>query len=845
MEALTKMSGLFFCAKHSISRTLCTFVLSQKRTTMKVSYSWIKEYLNIDLAPVKCAEVLTDTGLEVEGIHEVESIKGGLKGLVIGEVLTCEQHPNADRLRKTTVNIGEEVLEIVCGAPNVAAGQKVVVATIGTILYDDKGDSFKIKKGKIRGEVSMGMICGSDEIGMGGAHDGIMVLDTEAMPGTLASSYFKLESDTVFEIGLTPNRSDAMGHIGVALDLKAGMAAQGKKLELCKPSIDAFKVDNTNLEIDVEVEDYNLCPRYAGVSMSNIKVAESPEWLRRRLEAIGVNPINNIVDITNYVLHETGNPLHAFDASKVKGNKIVVQTLAKDTSFVSLDEQERKLDISDLMICNAEEPMCIAGVFGGLDSGVSSKTTSIFLEAAYFNPVSVRKTAKRHALNTDASFRFERSVNPNTVIYALKRAALLIKEIAGGEISSEVIDLYPNPISNFEVTFNYQNCDRLIGEAIDRNTIKEILANLEIEILEEFEGGLRLSVPPYRADVQREVDVIEEVLRIYGYNNIGMTGRINASLSIAPKPDAHKVKETVSNLLTANGFYEAMCNSLTKSSYTDGMDSFKKDSQVVLMNALSQDLNAMRQTMVFGGLESLAYNINRKLSDVMIYEFGNIYNRYGDDFVEESKLALWLTGKKQAEAWNAPASKVDFFFLKGVVEKILAKLGMSKGISLSQIQTDLLSEGLQYKFRKKKIVEFGEVRKSLAKNFAVKQTVYYADFNWGVIMSLLKDVKTKYKEVSKFPTVRRDLALLLNKENTFAEIEAIAQKSDKNILKEVNLFDVYQGDKLPEGKKSYAVSFIFGDDEKTLTDKVVDKAIQKIFKSLEHQLNISLRDGSL
>lgn len=839
------MSGLFLCAKHSISCTLCTFVLSKKRTTMKVSYSWIKDYLNVDLDPVKCAEVLTDTGLEVEGISEVESIKGGLKGLVIGEVLTCEQHPNADRLRKTTVSIGEEVLEIVCGAPNVAAGQKVVVATIGTVLYDDKGESFKIKKGKIRGEVSMGMICGSDEIGMGGAHDGIMELDADAIPGTLASSYFNLESDTVFEIGLTPNRSDAMGHMGVALDLKAGMAAQGLSLDLCKPSVEAFQVDNTDLNIEVEVSDSELCPRYAGITISGLQVSESPEWLRNRLEAIGLSPINNVVDITNYVLHETGNPLHAFDASKIHGNKIIVQTLEKDTPFVSLDEQKRKLDAADLMICDTKEPMCIAGVFGGLDSGVSSETTSIFLEAAYFNPVSIRKTAKRHGLNTDASFRFERSVNPNTVVWALKRAALLIKEIAGGEISSELIDIYPKPIQHFEVDFSYQNCDRLIGQSIDRTIIKEILTNLEIEILEESDTGLKLSVPPYRADVQREVDVIEEVLRIYGYNNISMSGRINASLSIVPKPDAHKVKEAVSDLLSANGFYEGMCNSLTKSTYTDGMDSFKKESQVILLNPLSQDLNAMRQTLMFGGLESLAYNINRKVSDVMLYEFGNIYNRYGDDFVEESKLALWLTGNKQSEGWNASKENVDFFYLKGMVEKVLMKLGINKGVSQSQMQTDLLSEGLAYKFRKKKIVEFGELRKSVAKTFGIKQTVLYAEFNWGLIVSLLKDVKTKYKEVSKFPSVRRDLALLLDEGQSFAEIEAIALKSDKNLLKEVNLFDVYQGDKLPEGKKSYAVSFIFADEDKTLTDKVVDKAIQKIYKSLEHQLNISLRDGSL
>ena len=812
---------------------------------MKVSYSWIKDYLNVELSAEDCAKVLTDTGLEVEGIQEIESIKGGLKGLVVGEVLTCEQHPNADRLQITNVDVGSETLQIVCGAPNVAAGEKVVVATVGTTLYDDKGEPFKIKKGKIRGEDSIGMICGADEIGMGAPQDGIMVLDGNVKSGIKASEYFDLETDTIFEIGLTPNRSDAMGHIGVALDLRAGLAAQGQKIELTKPSVEAFKVDHSDLIINVEVEDQEACPRYAGVTISGLQVKESPEWLRRRLEALGLSPVNNVVDVTNYVLHETGNPLHAFDASKIKGNKIVVKTLVKDTKFTTLDEQEYKLDASDLMICNAEDPMCIAGVFGGLESCVTEQTTSIFLEAAFFNPVSVRKTAKRHTLNTDASFRFERTVNPNTVIWALKRAVLLIQEVAGGSVSSEVIDIYPTPIENFIVDFSYDKCDKLIGEAINRTSIKDILANLEIQVLEENAGGLKLSVPPYRSDVQREVDVIEEILRIYGYNNIGIKGRINTSLSIVPKPDSHKVQEQISDLLTSNGFHESLCNSLTKASYTNGLDSFNKDSQVVLMNPLSQDLNAMRQTLLFGGLESLAYNINRKESNVLLYEFGKTYNRYGDDFVEERRLAMWMTGNKQEENWNVSNAKVDFFHMKGMVEKLLQKLGLNKGVSLSQIQTDILSEGLLYKIRKKKVVEVGLVRNSILKNFGVKQEVIYADLNWDLIIEMLKDQKAKYKEVSKFPAVRRDLALLLDKQIAFAEIESIALRSDKNFLKEVNLFDVYEGDKLPEDKKSYALSFIFRDEEKTLTDKVVDKSILKIFKSLEHQLKVELRDGAL
>ena len=812
---------------------------------MKVSYSWIKDYLKLDLNAEDCAKVLTDTGLEVEGVQEVESVKGGLKGLLVGEVLTCEQHPNADRLRKTTVNVGAEVLEIVCGAPNVAAGQKVVVATVGAVLYDDKGESFKIKKGKIRGEVSLGMICGSDEIGMGGDHSGIMVLENGVKVGTQACEYFNLESDTVFEIGLTPNRSDAMGHIGVALDLRAGLVAQGQNIDLNKPSIEAFKVDNNNLSIEVSVEDTEACPRYAGLTISDIEVKESPEWLRRRLEAIGLTPINNVVDCTNYVLHETGNPLHAFDAAQIKGNKILVKKLAQDTAFTSLDEQERKLHAEDLMICNAEEPMCIAGVFGGLKSGVSESTKAIFLEAAYFHPVAVRKTAKRHALNTDASFRFERSVDPNNVIWALKRAALLIQEVAGGAISSDVIDIYPTPIENCTVDFSYENCDRLIGDTIERATIKNILESLEIEVLEENAEGLKLSVPPYRADVQREVDVIEEVLRIYGYNNVKMTGRINASLSNAIKPDPHKLQEKVSDLLTANGFHEGMCNSLTKATYTEGLESFKEETQVKLLNPLSQDLNVMRQSLIFGGLESLAYNINRKVSNVLLYEFGKVYNRFGDDFVEDRRMALWMTGTKQDEAWNAKAVKIDFFHMRGMVEKLLQKLGLNTGLALSELQNELIAEGLTYKIRKKKVVEMGLVRKSILKGFGIKQEVFYADINWDAILEMMKGQKISYKEVSKFPAVRRDLALLLDEQVSFAELENIALRTDKQLLKKVSLFDVYQGGILPEGKKSYALSFLFRDDEKTLTDKVIDKAILKIFKSYEHQLKAELRDGTL
>tara|TARA_B110000444_G_scaffold134840_1_gene126627 strand:- start:7200 stop:9638 length:2439 start_codon:yes stop_codon:yes gene_type:complete len=812
---------------------------------MKVSYSWIKEYINVDLSPEDCAKVLTDTGLEVEGISEYEHVKGGLKGLLVGEVITCEAHPNADRLNKTKVDIGSEVLDIVCGAPNVAKGLKVVVAPVGTVLWDGDGNSFKIKKGKIRGESSIGMICGADEIGMGEANNSIIVLDTKAEVGSLVSSHFNLESDTVFDIGLTPNRSDAMGHMGVALDLRAGLAAQGNKLNLCSPSVDAFKLDRIERSIEVVVDDFVACPRYAGICISGLTVKESPEWIRRRLLAIGITPQNNLIDITNYVLHESGNPLHVYDADKIKGNKIVVKKFSKDTKFTTLDKVERNLHSDDLMICDEESAICLAGVFGGLKSGVSENTTSIFLESAFFNPVSIRKSAKRHGLNTDASFRFERSVNPDSVVWSLKRASLLIQEIAGGYLSSELIDIYPEPIVAFEIQFSYKKCNELIGEVLDRDSIKEILHNLEIKILEESEDTLMLSVPPYRADVQREVDVIEEVLRIYGYNNISMSGRINASLSIVSKPDNQMIQEKISNLLSDNGFYEAMCNSLIKKSHTEESQVFKPESQVVILNPLSQDLNVLRQSLIFGGLDSIAFNLNRKSADVFLYEFGKIYNRYEDKFIEEQQLALWMTGKKQEENWNVGSQNVDFFFMKGIVEKLLQKLGIQRGISLNPSKSDFFQEGINFKVRKKKIAEIGLLKKRLLKKNGIKQDVFYAQLNWDLIIEMSKDQKIKHKAVSKFPSVRRDLALLLNKEVSFSEIENIAFRTEKHLLKEVKLFDVYQGTKLAAEKKSYALSFTFRDEDKTLVDKVVDKSILQIFKSLEQQLSAELRDGVL
>ena len=806
---------------------------------MKISLNWLQQYIKLDLEVDKISEYLTDTGLEVEGVEEIESIKGGLKGIIIGEVLSCEQHPNADRLKVTTVNIGESVLDIVCGAPNVKAGQKVPVATVGSILYDGD-ESFKIKKSKIRGEVSEGMICGEDELGLGNVTDGIMVLDDNVKVGTLASEYFKVENDTIFEIGLTPNRSDAMGHFGVARDLKTVLNHNGSKLEMCLPTVKNFKVDNTNLSISVEVENSQLCPRYSGVSISGVKIEKSPEWLENRLKSLGIEPKNNIVDITNFVLHETGQPLHAFDTEKIKGNKVVVKTLNKKTKFTTLDEVERDLSAEDLMICNDKEAMCLAGVFGGLNSGISDNTTSIFLESAYFNPVSVRKTAKRHTLSTDSSFRFERGCDPNMTIYALKRAALLIKEIAGGEISSEIVDIYPKEIQHFEVELNYQKLDSLIGEKVEREAVKSILTDLEIEVVSETENGLSLRVPPFRADVQREVDVIEEILRIYGFNTISIPTKLNTSISYSKDVHPETIRNIVSDLLSSNGFSEIMNNSLTKESYTPLISELEVEQNVQLLNPLSQDLNVMRQTLLFSGLENVSYNINRKNQDLKLYEFGKTYHKVEEGNLEKQHLMLLLTGKLNSENWNSNKDKTDFFVLKEKVEHVLFRLGISK-IKSEEIFTHGFSEGLMYKHKKNRLVCFGKVDAKICKSFGVKKEVYYADFNWDLVLNLVLNTKIKYSEVSKFPSVKRDLSLLIDKKVTFKELLSIAKDTEKNILKSVNLFDVYEGDKLPEGKKSYALSFILEDKTKTLTDKYIEKVMGKLISSYESKVGAEVR----
>lgn len=808
---------------------------------MKISYNWLKQFLQVDWKENKTSELLTDLGLEVEGIETKESIKGSLKGIVVGKVLTCVQHPNADRLKITTVDIGNgEPVQIVCGAPNVAAGQKVPVAKIGTTLYDDKGEGFKIKKGKIRGEESHGMICAEDELGLGSGHDGIMVLDKKLKVGTPAAEVFKIETDQVFEIGLTPNRADAMSHYGVARDLRAGLIQHGISLELISPSVSDFHVDERKLRIEVEVDNKEQSPRYCGISIVDVTIKDSPEWIQNRLKAIGISPKNNIVDITNYVLHELGQPLHAFDASKIKGNKVIVKTLPQGTKFTTLDEVERELHKEDIMICDAESnPLCIAGVFGGIDSGVTEKTTSIFLESAYFNPVAVRKTAKRHALNTDASFRFERGIDINFTEYALKRAALLIEEYAGGKVASNVIDFYPEKIEDFQVFMSYESAFRLIGQEIDKETIKNILASLEIKISSETEGGLGLTIPSYRVDVQREADIIEEVLRVYGYNNIKFSHKLNTSISFDSNVDV-KVENVVANQLTSLGFNETMANSLTKEDYISLSENLKSEFNVEMLNPLSNDLKVLRQSLLFSGLESVSYNINRKNNSLKLYEFGKTYHKYDTIYQEDKHFTLFVSGARTQDTWNASSVNSDFFYLKGIVNSLLERIGFTN-LKTSPVKSDVFSEGIMLSLGKTKLVEFGVIKKKILKEFGIKQEVLFADFDWDSILSMSGKKKVKVSELPKFPAVKRDLALLLDEKVTFKEVYNLAFQSERNLLKDVGLFDVYEGDKLPEGKKSYAVSFLLQDETKTLADKQIDKIMQKLQQTFEKNLDAVLR----
>ena len=808
---------------------------------MKISYNWLKQFINIDWDAEKTGELLTDLGLEIEGIDTYESVKGGLKGIVIGEVLTCVQHPNADRLKVTTVDIGADApVQIVCGAPNVATGQKVPVATIGTTLYTTEGEAWKIKKGKIRGEESHGMICAEDELGLGESHDGIMVLDTKLKVGTFVSKVFEIENDEIFEIGLTPNRADAMSHHGVARDLKAGLLQKEIQLELITPSVSSFHVDARSLKIDVDVQDKENAPRYCGVTITGLKVDASPSWLQHRLKSIGLSPINNIVDITNYVLHELGQPLHAFDANKITGNKIEVKTCNAGTKFTTLDDVERVLHEDDLMICDAEKPMCIAGVFGGINSGVTEGTTSIFLESAYFNPVSVRKTAKRHGLNTDASFRFERGIDPNITEYALKRAALMIVEIAGGEISSDISDTYVNKINDFEVRLSFDNAKKLIGEEIPRETIKSILTSLEIKVNNVTETGLGLTVPAYRNDVQREADIIEEILRVYGYNNVGTTEKLNASISNSKRFEDYKLQNIIGNQLASQGFYEIMANSLTTPKYMELSEQLNADYNVEMLNPLSNDLSVMRQSLLFSGLEAVCYNINRKRSDLKLFEFGKTYHQYPDKREEDKHLSLFVTGNISEERWNTVVTPSDFFYLKGTLQTILQRLGLNR-LKSSPIKSDIFSEGMSFSLGKKNIVDFGLVKKSVLKHFGISQNVLFADFNWDNVLEMAKHNSIKFKPIPKYPKVRRDFALLVDNTVSFEDIYTIAKQTEKQLLKNVNLFDVYEVKNLPEGKKSYAVSFILQDEHKTLTDKQIDKIMSKLQSNFESKLGAELR----
>ena len=808
---------------------------------MKISYNWIKQFLQTDWDATKTGELLTDLGLEVEGIETKESIKGSLKGVVVGEVLTCIQHPNADRLKVTTVDLGEgSIVQIVCGAPNVAVGQKVPVATIGTTLYDDKGEGFQIKKGKIRGEESHGMICAEDELGLGKGHDGILVLKDSLLAGMPVSEVFNIETDQIFEIGLTPNRSDAMSHFGVARDLKAGLMQQDIYLELISPSVSDFHVDERTLKIDIEVENKELVPRYCGVTITDVTVKDSPEWIQKRLKAIGITPKNNIVDITNYVLHELGQPLHAFDAQKIKDNKVVVKTLAEGTKFTTLDGVERVLSAEDIMICDADSsPLCIAGVFGGLKSGVTEHTNSIFLESAYFNPVSVRKTAKRHALNTDASFRFERGIDINMTEYALKRAALLIEQYAGGKLGSDISDFYPEKIEDFQVFFSYESSYRLIGQEIPKETIKKILASLEIKINSETEGGLGLTIPSYRTDVQREADIVEEILRVYGYNNIEFSHKLNTSISFDSNKET-KIENIVANQLSSLGFNETMANSLTKPAYTHLSENINEEANVAMLNPLSNDLKVMRQSLLFSGLESVAYNINRKNTSLKFYEFGKTYHHYNNKYQEDKHLTLFVTGERTKESWSTISKTSDFFYVKGIITAVLRRLGIDD-LKTTPTKQDLFSEGITLSLGKMKLVEFGVIKQTILKEFGIKQEVLFADFNWDTLLKVTGNKNVKVSDLTKFPSVKRDLALLLDQKIEFKELYNLAFQSEKNVLKEVDLFDVYEGDKLPEGKKSYAVSFLLQDDSKTLEDKQIDKIMQKLQQTFEKNLEAVLR----
>ena len=820
---------------------------------MNISYNWLKEYLDFDLQPEEVAAALTSIGLETGGVEEVQTIKGGLEGLVIGEVLTCEPHPNSDHMHITTVNLGQgEPVQIVCGAPNVAAGQKVVVATIGTKLYD--GDEcFTIKKSKLRGVESNGMICAEDEIGIGTDHNGIIVLPQDAVVGTPAKEYYNIKSDYVLEVDITPNRVDATSHFGVARDLAAYLKQAGKEAELKRPSVDSFRIEDNTPGIQVEVENTEACLRYSGVTIKGVTVKESPDWLKNCLSLIGLRPINNVVDVTNYILHGMGQPLHSFDADKIKGGKVIVKSAVEGTKFVTLDGVERTLTARDLMICNTEEPMCIAGVFGGLDSGVVETTTNVFLESATFHPTWVRKTARRFGLNTDASFRYERGLDPNVTLYILKYAAKLIQEVAGGTITGEIQDVYPNPVSPYRVNVTYNKINTLIGKEIPVETVKSILGSLEMEIVSEDAEGLTVDVPVYRIDVQRDVDVIEDILRIYGYNNIEFSDSLKSNLSYkTPTDHSYAMQNLISEQLCGCGFNEILNNSLTRSAYYDELTTYPASHCVMLMNPLSADLNCMRQTLMFGGLENIEHNIKRKNSNIRFFEFGNCYdfnkeNKKEDvvlaEYSEDYKLGLWVYGNRVENSWAHPTEKSSVYELKAYVENILARLGVNmQKVVFGQLSNDIYSSALSITTASgRSLGTLGIVNRKIAKAMDIEGEVYFAELSWTALMKETKKNKVTFSDISKFPAVKRDLALLIDKSVSFAEIQKIASESERKLLKNVELFDVYEGKNLPQGKKSYAVSFFLQDETKTLNDKQIDAIMKKIQTNLEQKLGASLR----
>ena len=820
---------------------------------MNISFSWLKRYLKTDLEAERIAEILTELGLEVEEFEKIETIKGGLKGVVVGEVLTCEEHPDSDHLHITSVDVGAEApLQIVCGAANCRKGLKVMCATVGSVLYPiDSEEEFKIKRSKIRGVESLGMLCAEDELGIGRNHEGIMELPADAVVGTPAKEYLHIADDYLIGIGLTPNRVDAASHIGVARDLAAYLKSRGEEVEFTLPSVDGFKVDDTSRTIEVEVVNQEAAPRYAGITVSGCKIAPSPEWMQNELRAAGINPKNNLVDITNYVLFELGQPLHAFDADKIEGGKIVVRSAEEGEKFVTLDGVERTLTSNDLMICSAERPMCIAGVYGGQDSGISDSTVNVFIESAYFHPVWVRKTAKRFGLNTDASFRFERGIDPNIQVYALKRAAMLMQELAGGRITSEIIDINPTPAKHFEFDFSLDRARKLIGKDIAEETFMTILSALDVEVRGREGDVLKVAVPPYRVDVQREADLVEDVLRVYGYNNIEISDHVNSTLSYAPKPDKARLQNIASDYLTANGYTEIMSNSLTKGAYYEGSKTYPIERCVKILNPLSQDLNVMRQTLLFNALEAVELNVNRRNANLKMYEVGNCYAYSEEKASEENVLAKYeesyrigitVTGLATQLAWNSKAEASSFFTLRAAVERLLKRFGIDiYALQSESIDDDLYADAIVFKQGPKELLRMGVVSPIVRKKFDIKQEVYFAEIDFDQLIKMTKKSKVQFKELSKFPEVKRDLALLVNKSVTFSELRAIAFATEKKLLKSVSLFDVYEGDKLPEGKKSYALSFVLEDKNQTLTDKQIERTMANLQAQLEQKAGAEVR----